>query len=126
MFNSKIVRGFFMKNMNNSFSREHILQKSNLSNTQKKWLTTALMLFIAFIALSDPAFAQSFGKIEGALQKIITALTGPIAKSIATIAIAGVGIAWIAGYVEMRKAFFVCVSIGIVFGAPQIAAMLSN
>ncbi|WP_375612429.1 TrbC/VirB2 family protein [Bartonella sp. AA9NXGY] len=116
-----------MKNMNNSFSCEHILPKTTLSNTQKKWLTTAFMLFITFIALSEPAFADGgFGKIESALQKIIEALTGPIAKSIATIAIAGVGIAWIAGYVEMRKAFFVCIGIGIIFGAPQIAAMFSS
>ncbi|CAK02344.1 MULTISPECIES: TrbC/VirB2 family protein [Bartonella] len=116
-----------MKNMNNSFSCGHTLQKGILSNPQKKWLTTVLMLFVAFIALSEPAFADGgFGKIESALQKIISALTGPIAKSIATIAIAGIGIAWIAGYVEMRKAFFVCVGIGIIFGAPQIAAMFSS
>ncbi|WP_375663426.1 TrbC/VirB2 family protein [Bartonella sp. CL63NXGY] len=113
-----------MKNTNNLFSCEHILPKTTLSNTQQKWLTAALMLFTAFIALSEPVFAAGdFGKIERALQKIITALTGPIAKSIATIAIAGIGISWIAGYVEMRKAFFVCVGIGIIFGAPQIAAM---
>ncbi len=107
--------------MNNSFIREQTF----FSNTQQKWLTTALMLFIAFIALSEPAFAGDFGKIEGALQKIITALTGPLAKAIATIAVAGIGLAWIAGYVEMRKAFFVCVGIGIVFGATQIVSMLS-
>ncbi|WP_273758497.1 TrbC/VirB2 family protein [Bartonella sp. AU55XJBT] len=115
-----------MKNMNNSFNREHTLQKSILSNTQKKWLTTALMLFIAFLALSEPAFAEGFGKIETALDKIIEVLTGKIATSIATIAVAGVGLAWIAGYVEMRKAFFVCVGIGIVMGASQIVSMLSH
>ncbi|WP_375657485.1 MULTISPECIES: TrbC/VirB2 family protein [unclassified Bartonella] len=115
-----------MKNMNNSFINEHTLQKTILSNTQKKWLTAALMLFIAFIALSEPAFAAGdFGKVDDALKKIIEALTGNIAKSIATIAVAGIGLAWIAGYVEMRKAFFVCVGIGIVMGASQIVSMLS-
>ncbi|WP_039758066.1 TrbC/VirB2 family protein [Bartonella queenslandensis] len=116
-----------MKNMKYSFIREQTLQKTILSNPQKKWLTTALMLFIAFMVLSEPAFAAGdFGKIESALQKIITALTGPLAKAIATIAVAGIGLAWIAGYVEMRKAFFVCVGIGIVFGATQIVSMLSS
>ncbi|WP_375639111.1 TrbC/VirB2 family protein [Bartonella sp. MF74HXZ] len=116
-----------MKNMNNSFINEHTLQKTTLSNTQKKWLTAALMLFIAFIALSEPAFADGgFGKIETALDKIIEALTGKIATSIATIAVAGIGLAWIAGYVEMRKAFFVCVGIGIVMGATQIVSMFSH
>ncbi|WP_375613238.1 MULTISPECIES: TrbC/VirB2 family protein [unclassified Bartonella] len=116
-----------MKNMNNSFINEHTLQKTILSNTQKKWLTAALMLFIAFMALSEPAFADGgFGKIETALDKIIEALTGKIATSIATIAVAGIGLAWIAGYVEMRKAFFVCVGIGIVMGATQIVSMFSH
>lgn len=113
-----------MKNMNNSFSCERTLKNYTLSNTQKKWLTTALMLFIAFLALSDPAFAEGFGKVETALQKIVDTLNGPIAISIATIAVAGIGLAWIAGYVEMRKAFFVCVGIGIIFGASQIVSML--
>ncbi len=80
------------------------------------------MLFIAFLALSEPAFAQEFGKIDDALQKIVKALTGKIA----TIAVAGIGLAWIACYVEMRKAFFVCVGIGIVMGASQIVSMLSH
>ncbi|WP_375701878.1 TrbC/VirB2 family protein [Bartonella sp. AA89HNZF] len=116
-----------MKNMNHSLSREQTLEKGLLSNTQKKWLTTALMLFIAFIVLSEPAFADGgFGKIETALDKLVKALTGNIAKSIATISVAGIGLAWIAGYVEMRKAFFVCVGIGIVFGAPQIASMFMS
>ncbi len=94
-----------MKSMNNSFNCEHTLRNITLSNTQKKWLTTVLMLFITFMALSEPAFAESFGKVEDALNKIIETLTGPIGTSIATLAVAGIGLAWIAGYVEMRKAF---------------------
>ncbi|WP_019220091.1 TrbC/VirB2 family protein, partial [Bartonella florencae] len=93
-----------MPKISNHFTKSRALSKLAFSNTQKKWLTTLLMLFIAFIALSEPAFAEGFGKIDEALQKIVKALTGTIAKSIATIAVAGVGLAWIAGYVEMRKA----------------------
>ncbi|WP_273760301.1 TrbC/VirB2 family protein [Bartonella sp. ML70XJBT.G] len=115
-----------MLKTSNYSTNSRALSKFAFSNAQKKWLTTILMLFIAFIALSDPAFAEGFGKIDDALKKIVEALTGAIAKSIATIAVAGVGLAWIAGYVEMRKAFFVCVGIGIVMGASQIVSMLSN
>ncbi|WP_142416052.1 TrbC/VirB2 family protein [Bartonella massiliensis] len=115
-----------MPKINNHFTTSRTLSKLAFSNTQKKWLTTALMLFIAFLALSEPAFADGFGKIDDALKKVIEALTGSIARSIATIAVAGIGLAWIAGYVEMRKAFFVCVGIGIVMGASQIVSMISN
>ncbi|AQX31580.1 TrbC/VirB2 family protein [Bartonella schoenbuchensis] len=100
--------------------------KLTVSDIQKKWLATGLILFIAFIILSDPALAQGFGQVESALDKIVNAMTGTIAKSIATIAVAGTGIAWIAGYIEMRKAFFVCVGISIIFGASQIVGMLSS
>ncbi|WP_317992848.1 TrbC/VirB2 family protein [Bartonella gliris] len=115
-----------MLKINNQFTDGRTLQKLTFSKSQKKWLTTILMFLVAFIALSEPAFADGFGKIEGALQKMVDVLTGTIAKSIATIAVAGIGLAWIAGYVEMRKAFFVCVGIGIVMGATQIVSMLSS
>ncbi len=58
-----------MLKINNQFNNSRTLQKLTFSTTQKKWLTTILMLFIAFITLSEPAFAAGdFGKIEGALK----------------------------------------------------------
>ncbi|GAA4664864.1 hypothetical protein GCM10023262_12070 [Bartonella pachyuromydis] len=82
-----------MLKTSNSSASSRSLSKLAFSNSQKKWLTTILMLFIAFIALSVPAFAEGFGKIDDALQKVVKALPGTIAKSIATIAVAGVGLA---------------------------------
>ncbi|MCL6230298.1 TrbC/VirB2 family protein [Bartonella bilalgolemii] len=114
-----------MLEIKNYFTNNYTLKKLAILDTQKKWFATVFMLFITIITLIDPAFAQGFGKVESALDKIVTALTGSLAKSIAVIAVAGMGIAWIAGYIEMRRAFFVCIGIGIIFGAQQIVAMLS-
>ncbi|AGF74924.1 type IV secretion protein VblB2 [Bartonella australis AUST/NH1] len=93
-------------------------------NTKKKWFTTIFFLLLSLAVFIEPSFAQGLGKVQSALDKIVDAMTGGIAKSIAIIAVAGTGIAWIAGYIELRKAFFVCVGIAIIFGAPQIVNML--
>lgn len=97
-----------------------------MQNKHKKLLLSSLMLFMTFLALVEPSFAQDFGKVQTALDKIVELMTGTIARSIAIIAVAGVGIGWIAGYIEMRKAFFVVVGIGIIFGATQIVDMLKG
>ncbi|MCZ2204486.1 TrbC/VirB2 family protein [Bartonella sp. A05] len=114
-----------MLKVKNRLTYSQALQEFTTLDKQKKYLTTVFMLFISLIMLSDPAFAQGFDRVQNSLDRIVETLTGPIARSIAIIAVAGVGLAWISGYIEMRKAFFVCVGIGIVFGAPQIVAMLA-
>ncbi|MEL6089605.1 TrbC/VirB2 family protein [Bartonella schoenbuchensis] len=115
-----------MKIIKNYFNYNDTLHKLVVSDTQKKLLATGFMLFVAFITLSDPALAQGFGKIESVLDKIVQAMTGTIAKSLATIAVASTGIAWMGGYIELRKAFSVCVGIAVVFSASQIVDILSS
>ncbi|WP_336277071.1 TrbC/VirB2 family protein [Bartonella sp. CB178] len=58
------------------------------------------------MALSGLVFVRGFGTVESSLQKRVKALTGSVSKSIATITVIGVGIAWIDGYIELHKAFF--------------------
>jgi type IV secretion system protein VirB2 len=77
------------------------------------------------LAMIEPAAAQTAG-IETVLQNIVDMLTGGVARLIAIIAVIGVGIAWMMGMIDFRKAGFVCLGIGIVFGAPQLVSMLSG
>lgn len=74
----------------------------------------------------EPAFAQSAGGIETVLQNIVTLLTGNVAKLLATIAVIIVGIAWMFGYLDLRKAAYVVLGIGIIFGASQIVSTISG
>ncbi|GAA5102613.1 hypothetical protein GCM10023260_14660 [Bartonella acomydis] len=67
-----------MLKIQHQFTNDRLLQKLAFSNSQKKWITTILMLFIAFIALSEPAFAEGFGKIDDAFQKVVKALQEPL------------------------------------------------
>ncbi len=87
---------------------------------------TVAMATVLSIAMIEPAFAQSAGGIETVLQNIVTLLTGNVAKLLATIAVIIVGIAWMFGYLDLRKAAYVVLGIGILFGASQIVSTISG
>ncbi len=87
---------------------------------------TVTMATVLSIAMIEPAFAQSAGGIETVLQNIVTLLTGNVAKLLATIAVIIVGIAWMFGYLDLRKAAYVVLGIGILFGASQIVSTISG
>jgi len=85
----------------------------------------AAMAAVLCLVVAEPAFAQVAG-IEGVLKNIETMLTGAIAKSLATIAVIITGIAWMFGYLDLRKAAYVVLGVAIVFGASQIVNMLTG
>lgn len=77
------------------------------------------------LSLSEPAFAQGAG-IESVLQNIVDLMTGNVAKLLAIIAVIIVGIAWMFGYLDLRKAAFVVLGMGIIFGASEIVNAISG
>lgn len=79
---------------------------------------SSLMAAVIVIALVEPAFAQAAG-IETVLQNIVTMLTGNIAKLLAVIAVIVICIAWMFGYMDLRKAGFWIIGIGGIFGATE-------
>ncbi len=91
----------------------------------KRYGTAAAMVAVLCLVVAEPAFAQVAG-IEGVLKNIETMLTGAIAKSLATIAVIITGIAWMFGYLDLRKAAYVVLGVAIVFGASQIVNMLTG
>jgi type IV secretion system protein VirB2 len=85
-----------------------------------------LMATVFAAGLAEPAFAQATGGIETVLQNIVTLLTGNVAKLLATIAVIVVGIAWMFGYLDLRKAAYVVLGIGIIFGAAELVSTISG
>ncbi|TCQ02653.1 type IV secretion system protein VirB2 [Rhizobium sp. PP-F2F-G36] len=86
-------------------------------------LKVALTAVILAAALTEPAHAQG---IENTLQNIVTLLTGNVARLLAIIATVVVGIAWMFGYLDLRKAAFVVLGIGIIFGATEIVNTIAG
>lgn len=88
-----------------------------------------VMILLALLALSgvlDPAVAQGFAKVQTVLDNIKDALTGPIGRTLAIIAVALVGLGWIFGQIDLKRAGGVIVGIGIIFGAAEIVAMMAG
>ena len=73
-----------------------------------------------------PVFADDgdIPALSTALQGLVTILTGTDAKLLAVVAIAGVGYFWLSGKITLKHAVYICLGIGIIFSAPQIAEML--
>jgi type IV secretion system protein VirB2 len=79
----------------------------------------ALMAAAIVVCMVEPAFAQSAGN-ETVLQNIVTMLTGNIAKLLAVIAVIIICIAWMFGYMDLRRAGFWIIGIGGIFGATEL------
>lgn len=75
--------------------------------------------------LEQPAFAQT-ANIEGVLQNIVNMLTGNVARLLATLAVIIVGIAWMFGYLDLRKAAYVVLGVAITFGASEVVSTLTG
>jgi type IV secretion system protein VirB2 len=82
----------------------------------------------AFALLASPALAQAAGGADATtlLQNIVTYLTGSVARLLAIIAIVVVGIVWMFGLFDLRRAALVVLGIIVVFGAAQIVTTLTG
>lgn len=88
--------------------------------------TVATVSMLLMLAGAGPASAQGAGGIESALQNIVNLLTGNVARLLAIIATIIVGIAWMFGYLDLRKAAFVVLGVGIIFGATEIVNTIAG
>ena len=80
-------------------------------------LTTTLMSV-------QPAFAQA--NVEGLLQNVVDMLTGNTARLLAILAVVIVGILWMFGLFDLRRAAIVILGIVVVFGAAEIVGLITG
>jgi type IV secretion system protein VirB2 len=76
---------------------------------------------VLFVA--GPAQAQN---VEGLLQNVVDLLTGNAARLLAIIAVVVVGILWMFGLFDLRRAATVILGIVVVFGAAEIVTALTG
>ncbi len=80
---------------------------------------STLMATTIVATLAEPAFAQAAG-IESILQNVVDMLTGNIFRLIATIAVIIIAIAWMFGYMDLRRAGYWIVGIGVIAGSSEL------
>lgn len=84
-----------------------------------------VVMAICVFLVAEPALAAgavNLSPVQTILQGIITTLTGPLGKAIATLAVIALGLSWFFGYIDFRQAFMIIVAIAIVAGAATIVA----
>ncbi|HCL63644.1 MAG TPA: Type IV secretory pathway AvhB2 protein [Rhizobium sp.] len=82
-------------------------------------VASSVMAAAIVVTMVEPAFAQAAG-IESVLQNIVDMLTGNIARLLAVIAAIVICIAWMFGYMDLRRAGFWIIGIGGIFGATEL------
>lgn len=80
---------------------------------------STLMATAIVATLAEPAFAQAAG-IESILQNVVDMLTGNVFRLIATIAVIIIAIAWMFGYMDLRRAGYWIVGIGVIAGSSEL------
>ncbi|WP_212112789.1 TrbC/VirB2 family protein [Bartonella queenslandensis] len=92
------------------------------------------MLLFTAVFVSDFSYAAptpatgggGLGNLDGVLGNIVTMMTGATARLIAIICVAAVGIGWMYGFIDLRKAAYCVLGIAIVFGAPTLVTKLAG
>lgn len=85
----------------------------------------ALSAAVLTFALIEPAAAQTAG-VEKVLQSIVDTLTGNVAKLLATLAVIITGMAWMFGFLDIRRAGTVVFGVAILFGAAEIVTTITG
>jgi type IV secretion system protein VirB2 len=83
-------------------------------------------LFAWSLAFPHAAMAAGSAPWETALQTVVDYMTGSTARLIAILAVAGVGVGMLAGYMSIRSALGVILGIAVVFGSATIVDMFSH
>jgi len=95
----------------------------HVSKTQRL-CAAALIAGTSSLLMAQPALASA--NIEGLLQNVVDMLTGNTARLLAVLAVVVVGILWMFGLFDLRRAAIVVLGIIVVFGAAEIVNLITG
>ncbi|MBJ7483478.1 TrbC/VirB2 family protein [Brevundimonas sp.] len=90
---------------------------------RRRGATVAIAVAATFMSV-QPAFASA--NVEGLLQNVVDMLTGNTARLLAILAVVVVGILWMFGLFDLRRAAIVILGIVVVFGAAEIVGLITG
>ncbi len=114
-------------------NKYYLLKRGKMTDNRfQNIIFIVTMLFFTALLVSDLSYAASstsgggLGNLDGVLDNIVKAMTGATARLIAIICVAAVGIGWMYGFIDLRKAAYCVLGIAIVFGAPTLVTKLTG
>ena len=93
------------------------------SSRIRAFAAPSAMAFAVVTMLVEPAFAQAAG-IETILQNVVDLLQGNIFRLFATIAVILIALAWMFGYMDLRRAGYWIVGIGVIAGSSELVSTI--
>ena len=93
------------------------------SSRIRPFAAPSAMAFAVVAMLIEPAFAQAAG-IETILQNVVDLLQGNIFRLFATIAVILIALAWMFGYMDLRRAGYWIVGIGVIAGSSELVSTI--
>lgn len=94
------------------------------ASTTRARLAPALALAAIATLSAGPAWAAA--NVEGLLQNVVDLLTGNTARLLAVLAVVIVGVLWMFGLFDLRRAAIVVLGIVVVFGAAEIVGLITG
>ena len=94
-----------------------------LSARIRAFAVPSAMAFAMVVILVEPAFAQAKG-IETILQNVVDLLQVNIFRLVATIAVILIALAWMFGYMDLRRAGYWIVGIGVIAGSSELVSTI--
>lgn len=88
----------------------------------KFWKKVGLGAGLALVASALPIMAQDLSPVSSMLNRVVNAMTGPIGKAIATLAVIGAGFMMFTGRMNWIWALLVLLGAVLVFSAKAIVA----
>ena len=95
-----------------------------LSRSRRRHCAVGAIALAATLMTVQPAFASA--NVEGLLQNVVDMLTGNTARLLAILAVVIVGILWMFGLFDLRRAAIVILGIVVVFGAAEIVGLITG
>jgi type IV secretory pathway VirB2 component (pilin) len=96
----------------------------SLSLIRRRQCAAGAIAMAATLMTVQPAFASA--NVEGLLQNVVDMLTGNTARLLAILAVVVVGILWMFGLFDLRRAAIVILGIVVVFGAAEIVGLITG
>jgi len=94
-----------------------------LGSRTRSVATSAAMAATIVTTFVEPAFAAA-GGIETILQNVVDLLQGNIFRLFATIAVILIALAWMFGYMDLRRAGYWIVGIGVIAGSSELVSTI--
>ena len=99
-------------------------QPVTLSPIRRRQCAVGAIALATTLMSVQPAFASA--NVEGLLQNVVDMLTGNTARLLAILAVVIVGILWMFGLFDLRRAAIVILGIVVVFGAAEIVGLITG